>query len=534
MRLERGRNAFEEKAWTRAYAELSAADRMERLEPDDLERLATAAYLIGRDGDSAELWERAHHDLVARGEPVRAARCAFWLAFGLLNRGEQARGGGWLARAERLLDGRDCAERGYLVMTAARQCLIEGDHAEGYAMGGSAVEIGERFSDHDLVALARNLQGRALVRQDKVTEGLALLDEAMVAVTAGEVSVLVAGTVYCSVIEACHETYDLGRAREWTRALSRWCESQPGLVPYRGQCLVHRAEIMLLHGAWSDAAREVRQACEHFLRGDDDPAAGAAFYQEGELQRLCGRFAEAEESYRRACLRGREPQPGLALLRLAQGRLDAASRAIRRVLGEAHDRALRCRLLAAQVEIELAAGELEAGRAAADELSATAADLGVPYLGALAAHATGTVLLAEGDAQAALGELRRAWTCWGWLEVPYEAARTRALIATACHLLGDEDGARMERDAARWAFRRLGAAPDLAALDAKPPGALLTGRELQVLALVATGRSNRAIAAALFLSDKTVARHVSNILGKLGLPSRAAATAYAYEHGYTQ
>jgi ATP/maltotriose-dependent transcriptional regulator MalT len=533
----RGRESFGRRAWADAFAELSAADRESALEPEDLERLATAAYLVGRDEDSVEVWERAHHELLGRGEVLRAARCAGWLVFVLLNGGEFARAGGWLARARRLLDDgqRDCAEQGHLLVPAAFQRAVEGDWPGAYAISGQAAEIGDRFADMDLVTLARNIQGRALIGQGKTVEGMALLDEVMVAVMADEVSEIVAGSVYCSVIEACQEVFDLRRARQWTAALTHWCDSQPDLVPFSGHCLVHRAEIMQVHGAWADALDAARGACERLLRRGQ-PAVGAAFYQQAELHRLCGEFAQAEEAYRQASRWGREPQPGLARLRLVQGQVDAAAAAIRRVVDGAEDRAARSRLLPAQVEIMFAAGDTHAARAAADELLELADDLDAPLLRALAMHAQGTVLLLEGDARAALGALRRAWRAWQELEVPYEAARARVLIGLACRQLGDQEGAEMELEAARWVFQQLGAVPDLAGAEAlakKAPAKAaggLTARELEVLRLVATGKTNRSIAADLFLSERTVARHVSNIFTKLGLSSRAAATAYAYEH----
>ncbi|WP_024934737.1 helix-turn-helix domain-containing protein [Actinomadura welshii] len=533
--LERGRRSFAAGRWADACAHLADADREAPLEPADLERFAAAAYLTGREADSVALWERAHHLLAGRGDAARAARCAFWLAFQLLNGGDAARGGGWLARAGRLLDGagRDCAEHGYLLVAAGQRRVVGGDAEEGRALAARAAGIGERFDDLDLVVLARQIEGRALIRLGRTAAGVSLLDEVMVAVTAGEVSPIVAGNVYCSLIEACGETLDVRRATEWTRALTRWCESQPGLDPFRGQCLVHRAEIMQLHGAWPDAAEELRRARAVFEGRPGDPAAGAAHYRHAELLRLRGRFGEAEELYRTASRLGREPQPGLALLRLAQGRTGAASAAVRRVAGEESDPGSRAGTLTACVEIMLAAGDVPAARAAADELAGLAADLGAPLLRAAAGQARAAVLLAEGDAGAALAEARRAWAGWRELDVPYESARVRVLIGLACRRLGDEDGAAMELDAARWIFQQLGAAPDIAAVDAlsgAPAAGVLTARETEVLALVATGRTNRAIAADLFLSEKTVARHVSNILGKLGLPSRAAATAYAYEH----
>jgi DNA-binding CsgD family transcriptional regulator len=536
--LDQGRESFELQAWADAFAQLSVADRDTSLEPEDLVLLATAAYLLGRDDESVALWERAYHGFLSRDEDEPAARCAFWLGIGLLDRGELARGGGWLARARRLLDegGRDCVERGYLLVPEVLQCLGGGDEATAFALSSQVAEIGERFRDPDLVGLARNLQGRVLISQGKTAEGMTVLDELMIQVVAGEVSAVVAGLAYCSVIDACHEIFDLRRAQEWTAALTNWCETQPDLVPYSGQCLVHRAEIMQLRGTWPVAADLAQQACERFAGRPDQAAAGAAFYQQAELHRLCGDFASAEEAYREASRRGREPQPGLALLRLAQDRADAAAAAIRRVLDEARDRVARCRLLPAYVEIMLAATAVEAAGAAADELSEIADDLDAPLLRALTDHAQGAVRLVEGDAPAALAALRDAGTAWQKLDVPYEAARVRVLIGLACRKLQDEDSAQMELDAARWALQQLGAAPDLARVEAlsrrrpsEVPGGL-TAREVDVLRLVAGGKTNRSIAADLFLSEKTVARHVSNIFIKLGLSTRAAATAYAYEH----
>jgi DNA-binding CsgD family transcriptional regulator len=534
----RGRESFERRAWGDAFAELSAADREASLEPEDLGRLATAAYLVGRDEDSVEVWERAHRELLDAGDAAGAARCVRWLAFVLLNGGEFARASGWLARARRLLDDGghdDCAERGHLLVPQALQRAVDGDWDAAYALSGQAAEIGERFGDVDLVTLARNIQGRALIGQERTVEGMSLLDEAMVAVTADEVSEMVAGVVYCSVIEACQEVFDLRRAQEWTAALTHWCDTQPDLVPFSGNCLVHRAEIMQLRGAWADALEAAQGACDRLLRRPQ-PAVGAALYQRGEVHRLCGKFPEAEEAYQEASRWGREPHPGLARLRLAQGQVEAAQAAIRRIVDETQDRATRARLLPAAVEIMSAAGDVAAARAAAGELSRIADALNAQLLRAPADHAQGAVLLLEGDAQAALGALRKAWTEWHELEVPYEAARARVLIGLACRELGDHDGAEMEFEAARWIFDELGAVADLArarALSSQGvaiPASGLTARELEVLRLLATGRTNRSIAADLFLSEKTVARHVSNIFGKLDLSTRSAATAYAYEH----
>ena len=256
--LELGREAFRRRAWREAFSHLLAARQETSLDLPDLERLATAAFLVGEDDASADLWAHAHHEFLREDEPTGAARCAFWLGFTLVNRGEHARGGGWFARARRVLDecGEDCVERGYLLLPVAMKCIGEGDLEGALSAFTGAAETGERFSEVDLTTLARHGRGRVLIRMGQAAKGVALLDEVMVAVTADELSCTVAGNIYCSVLEACQETFDVPRAREWTDAMTRWLESQPDLVPYRGQCLVHRSKVMQLCGEWQNALDE--------------------------------------------------------------------------------------------------------------------------------------------------------------------------------------------------------------------------------------------------------------------------------------
>jgi ATP/maltotriose-dependent transcriptional regulator MalT len=502
---------------------------------EDLELLATAAYLLGHLQDCLRALQRAQQLHAEHGDRRRAARCAFWLVFHLINKGELAQANGWLARANRLLeDEPECAERGLLLAPVALGQVVAGDYAAARRTADRAAAIGGRTGDADLVALALSLQGRAVVRAGQVGDGLALLDEAMVAVVAGELSPPMAGAVYCSVIDACQEVLEWRRAHEWTEALAHWCEQQPDMVTFTGQCLVHRAEVLQLHGAWPQAVEEARQAGERLTRGADSYATGAARYRLGELYRVMGEVAAAEDAYRQASRGGLEPQPGLALLRLAQGRTDAAAAAIRRVVAETSERFRRARLLPAQVEIMLAAGDLPAARQAADELTGIAEGFATPALRAMAGHALGAVLLAEGDAATAVVALRGAWRLWRELDALYEAARVRVLVGLGCRALGDEEAAALELDGARGVFARLGAAPDLARLEAlagqDAGGHGLTARELQVLRLLAAGETNRAIASSLVLAEKTVDRHVTNLYAKLGVSSRAAATAYAYQH----
>ena len=538
--LGRGHAAHANQAWLKAFEAFSASDQVEPLAAGDLELLAEASYMLGREEDYLATLERAHRLHLDAEEPLAALRCAFWIGVNLARRGDIGAANGWLTRANRLLeeqgaDDRVDVERGYLQLPLVFEHEASGDLEAASATAAKAAAIGRRLGDPDLFALAAHEQGHVLIRLGRIREGVGLLDETMVAVTGGELSPIVSGIVYCGVILACQDAHELGRAQEWTTALSDWCGRQPDLVAFTGRCLVHRAELMQLRGAWPEALAEARRAGERCEEGENPAAAGEAWYRQGEIHRMLGDFAAAEQAYREASGRGREPQPGLALLRLAQGEMDAASASIRRALTETAEVGRRANLLPAQVEISVAAGDLEAAREARRELESIAEEEDPPALRAMAAEARGTVELAEGDAGAALVSLRRAGDLWRRLEAPYEAARMRELVGLACRDLGDEETVALELDAARTVYEELGARPDLARVDSLIGAAGaddhgLTERELEVLRHIASGETNKAIAAELVLSERTVDRHVSNLFAKLGVSSRAAATAFAYEH----
>ena len=534
--LDRGRAAFAAHRWTDAFTALTEADDDDVLEGADLERLSTAALLLGREDLGVDFATRAHEAFLEVGDAVGAARTAAWIGLYLVGQGDMARSGGWLARANRVVEGGRGAEslEGLLRIPAGLGALYGGD-AEGAARAfAEAFSISDRHHDRDAMALAHLGLGQARIMLGQADDGLALLDEVMVAITAGEVSPVTSGIVYCSVIGSCHLAFDVRRAQEWTIALDRWCGARPDMVMFSGQCQAHRAELYRLHGAWADALESARVAVERVRRGDWTGAWGA-WYQQAEVHRLRGEIDAAEKAYLRAAESGYPPQPGLALLRLAQGNVRLARSLIRQVAEDA-DPATRRTLLPAVVEIELAGGDVKAARRAAHELIEATPRDAKPLLRAVAALSDGTVRLAEGHPRGALGSLRTAWACWQELEAPYEAARCRVLTARAWRALGDEASASMELDAARATFLELGAAPDVAAVDAlsrrgqSTAFGPLTPREVEVMRLVAAGKTNRAIAGELYLSEKTVDRHLSNIFSKLGISSRTAATAYAYEH----
>lgn len=541
--LELGRTCYREQSWVSAFDALERADRKQPLCAGDLERLAQSAYMVGRDEDYVGALERAFQLYTDSGDVPRAVRCGFWIGHSFLFRGERGLATGWFARAQRLLEssGQHCVERGYLLIPVWLEQMGRGDFEGGYATAVEAARVGEQFGDADLVWLARDDQARALLRLGRAKEALRLVDEALAAAAAHELSPIVTGIVYCNTIAFCRAAHDVRHVREWTRALTAWCERQPQMVAHNGLCLVHRAEIMLLGGDWDGALTEARRCLERFTSGAlNQLARGNAFYCQGEAHRLRGEFEHAEEAYRQASLYGCEPQPGLALVRLAQGREESAAAAVRRVVGETTVPSRRAGILPAYVEIMLATGNVGLARAACRELEQIASYLECEALDAMAAHSRGAIAFAEGRASPALIEFRRALAIWRELDAPYEVARVRTAIGLACRALEDHDTAAMELAAARNVFRELGAVPDearVAALAASRPGRTqtagtpgLTVRELQVLRLVAAGKSNREIADELFISEHTVARHVQNIFAKLAVSSRAAATAFAFSH----
>jgi DNA-binding CsgD family transcriptional regulator len=528
--LARARESYQNRAWKQA-CEAFLAERDE-LRADDLERLAVSAYLVGRNAESDDAWGLAHRRHLDQNDVGGAIRCAFWLGFRLVNDFERTRANAWIARLERLVTGAcdDSAARGRLDYLTGLCAALDGDLGTAADDLESAAAIATRRGDEELAALARLALGRVRILLGQITVGVRLLDDAMLVVGSGPISPIAVGDSYCTAIDACHDLYDVRRGQEWTDGFSRWCRQQPDLVPFAGVCQVHRAEFLQLKGDWVEAMAEAGLARDRLARPFRQLAYGAAVYQEGELHRLLGEFAKAEACYRDASAAGRDPQPGLAMLRLRQGRADAAARAIDRAVSESDSPVDRSTLLAAYVEIMLAVNRLAEARRAASELGVVATTLHSPLLAAAAHRAAGWVRLADDHARAALADLRRASDGFRELDAPYEAACTALLIGTARLALGDAEGAAFEFEAARMTFEQLGARPDLSRVPGQT-GAGLTAREVQVLRLVAQGSTNRSIGLALGLSERTVDRHVSNIFAKLSVSSRAAATALAYQSG---
>ena len=452
-------------------------------------------------------------------------------------RREPAVAGGWLMRAQRhLREQPECAEHALLATVESNVARYTGDPERSIALAKKAIRIGQQFGDRDMVAVAIHIEGLSHIASGRVAEGMALLDEAMTSVLAGDLSPFFTGIIYCDVIEACLQLGDVGRAGEWTDAARAWCETVPAESPYPGLCRINRAELAILRGAWPEAEAEASRASEELMRFDPS-ASGAAWYQAGEARRRAGNLDGAEEAFTRAQELGFEPQPGSALVRFAQGKADAARSALRvAIAAEPGNPLRRAKLLSATVEVALDAGELDEATVAVEELEAIAHAFPTAVLAATVDTSRGAVLLVRADASAALERLRRASTSWQDLRLPYEAAHARMLCGQAARTVGDEDGGRAELRAALAAFERLGATRDAAKarmlLEGRGdlPGGL-TEREAEVLRLIAAGKSNRQVAVELVISEHTVARHVQNIFMKLNVSSRSAATAFAFEHG---
>ena len=533
--LIRAREAYERRDWVAAYGDLSQADA-DAMNADDFARLAMTAYLLGRTNDCLQAMQRAYQGHLAAGDVLAAVRSAFWLAMVLMESGEPVVGAGWIARGRRLLDGvtGDVVERGYLLVHQMFGHVSQGEFPEALEHASGVSDYGHRFNEPDLIAMGLSAQGRLLLYSGQVPRALALMDEAMVGLAAGEVSPVFAGTIYCTMIEGCQEVSDFARAAEWTHALTTWCDAQPGLVPFTAQCAVHRGQIMRVHGAYDEALDEFDRAVRRYVEAGTTAPAGLAMSECGDVLRIRGELDAADVAYEEAIGYGHEPQPGLALLWLAQDRPDAARAAARRLIGEPRDPVHRSQLLPAAIEIlQATGGEPEELTALVEELDSIAAAFGCAALRARAGYAAGSLAMQKGDAMAALPLLRTSMRHWSELSSPYEVARCRLQIGRAFLELGDDDSARGELVAARRTFAELGAAA-VADVDlvtgrvASPSG--LTSRELEVLRLVASGQSNHDIAAGLFLSEKTVARHISNIFTKIDVHSRTAAAAYAYEN----
>jgi DNA-binding NarL/FixJ family response regulator len=529
-----GREAYQRHEWQAARDRLSVPD-LAALDPPDLHVLSTAAYLVGDSDTCLRGWQRAFQVHSDDGDHRAAARDAMWLTFVLDRLGNDAAARGWQARAARLLESEpeDIAERGFLQMHRMFEQIFSGHFEEGFELAVEVTEAGQRHEEPDLITTGLVCQGRTLIYFGRVPEGLGLLDEAMAQVAGGKVSPIVAGTTYCAMIDACQEIDDYRRMTDWTRMLTHWCDEQPDLVAFTGPSAVHRAQIMRVQGAWTDALEELDLAQARYESLGIGFAIGEVEYERGEILRVQGELDAAAAAYDAAAEVGHDAQPGQLLLWLTLGRVEAAVATARRLLDEIPDPVHRSRVLAAVCEALVAGHDLDGASAAAEELDQIATSFHSAALSASAAYARGSVALARSDSVEAISHLRQAWRNWLDLGARHHAAWARTRIGQAFRAMGDEDSARAELVVAGRTFDELGAVPARVEVErllgaGRPDG--LTARELEVLKLVAAGRTNPEIAAELFLSEKTVARHLSNIFAKTNVTSRTAAAAYAFQN----
>lgn len=513
--------------WATAAAHFDAVGA-EGLSADDLAAYADAVWWLGRVDDNLRLLASACEALQADSRPADAAWVATLLGIYHLGRGDEPQALGWIGRAGRLLDGiPECPAHGLMLQITSVEANLPGDPEAAVQAARRMQALGHRIDEPGVVLLGLNCEGRALIRGGRVVDGLALLDEAMISVPGSRLGPFVIGSLYCHTIAFCHEVGDLGRMSRWTDLTEDWLSSLPAAGVFGGLCAVHRAQLHVLRGAWEKAERSALQVVAELAAMRVDYAA-EAWYVVGEARRLRG-DPTAARAYSEAHAHGRDPQPGRALLQLREGDAAGAATSVLTALTAVGDDPLRrAPLCAAAVGITIAAGRLEDAQAASSELVATAASYATSGLGAMAAAARGAVLLAEGRADEALPVLRDACRRWHELGAAYEVADTCVLLAQAYRSLGDQASAAAETAQAEAAYERLGA-------HRPAPGSssVLSRREREVLALVADGHSNRQIGETLFISDRTVARHLTNIFHKIGATSRTQAARYAIDHGMT-
>lgn len=457
--LTAGREALERHAWREAYEHLVEADRSESLSADDLELLAKAAWWSGHGEETIDAMERAYEAHLGAGNRSRAALMTFELVRQHMGRQAYPVAMGWFARAERLLaDEPDSLGHGYLAFMRGNAAMMQGDFDAVLSQFTKSLDIGTRFGDRDLQAMSLLNSGMVLCEQGKLAEGQALMDEAMVAAVAGELRPETTGDIYCTTIAACSRRADYRRAADWTEATMRWCQRR-AISGFPGVCRVHRAQIFRLRGAWSTAEQEARLACDEFPRFNMSTGVGFGLLEIAEVRRRMGDFPGAEDAYRQAHEFGRNPQPGLSLVRLAQGNVEAAAAGVRGALAEESSDLDRMKLLAAHVEIAIAGEDVETARSAVEELESIATVFDTSALHAVAAGARGAVRIAEGNPKEAIRDLRRAGQGWQEVDAPYEAAEVRMLLGEAYRALGDEEAALLELRAAWATFERLGGEP---------------------------------------------------------------------------